>query len=310
MENPDKNNYKLSNFFISFFDNFGKMFITNLLFNIPLIIFGGIVILISYLMGYINIFIVFLLIPIMSPFFAGLTYVCKKLTIKQKIQPAKDFFKGVKENFKYFIVNGLIFYVVAVGLWITFNFYRDNLEQPIIIAALVFSIIFGLYFLFMEFLIPTMSVSVELKFIQILKNAVVLTLAGFINNLKTLISFMLVFSVIFTMFQLLGNPIINVIIIGLLVIILLPVFCTYIVTFNSYQTIEKYVINPYIKEHIAEKQQEQKENAVAEIDIDELSELAQGNPDEFVFLNGRMLKRSAIQKMLEKRLNTKTDSRE
>lgn len=302
MTNPDKNNYKLSIFFSNFFDNFGKMLISNILFNVPLIVFVGIIALISYFMGYLNIFICFLIIPVMSPFFAGLTYICKKLTIKQKINPARDFFKGIKENFVHFIINGVILYIVTLGLWLTFGFYRDNIEQPMIIAALVFSIIFGLYFLFMEFLIPTMAVSVELKFTELLKNAVVLAIAGFVNHIKTLISFLLVFSVIFTTLQLVGNPITGLIIIGLLIIVFLPVFCTYIVTFNSYQTIEKYVINPYIKEHIEEKKSEQNENAVAELDIDELRDLAQGNPDEFIFLNGRMLKRSIIREMLENRL--------
>lgn len=303
MSKPD-NNYKLADFFSCFFDNFGKMFTANLLFDIPLIVFAGVIALTSYILGHINIFVCFLLIPLISPFFFGLMYVCRKLTLKEKFSPAKDFFKGVRENFKYSVLNGMIVYIIVLGMWLAFSFYRDNLEQPLIIVSFVFSIILGIYFLFMEFLISTMIVSVELKFMEILKNSVVLTLAGFFGNIKTLISFMLVFSIIFTIFSLVGNLIVSIIIIALLVIILLPALCTYIITFNAYQTIEKYVIAPYNEEHAEENRQQQKESAVSEMNIDELCELAQGNPDEFIFLNGRMLKRSAIQKMVEKRSET------
>ena len=303
MANPDKTNYKLVNFFSSFFDNFGKMAVANLLFDIPLVIFGGIIALISYISGTINIFIVFLLIPIMSFVFPGIMYVCRKLTTKDKIRPTKDFFKGLKENLKYSAINGLILYIFALGIWLTFGFYRDNLDNPMIIAAFVISIIFALYFLFMEFLISSMIVTVDLKFIQIIKNSVVLTLAGFVNNIKTLVSLMLVFSVLMTIILMTGNLIVSIVIIGLFVLLFLPIFCAYIIMFNAYPTIDKYVITPYNKEHEAQEVEQKKENMVYETDIDELRELAQANPDEFVFLNGRMLKRSSIQKMLEKREN-------
>lgn len=291
---------RLQTFFANYFDNFGKIFTVNILISLPFLIFGGIITLISYFIGVINIFICFLLIPLMSPFFAGITYICKKVTLNQPFRPVKDFVKGIKDNWKYFLINSFILYAIMSGLWLTFSFYRNNLSNPAIIAAFVFSVIFTVYFMFMEFLIPVMTVSVELKFVEILKNSVVLALAGFINNLKTIISIMLVVSVIFTIFQLTNNIIAGLIITGILFITLLPTFCVYIVTFNSYQTVEKYVITPYAEAHISEKVKKEKEEAVSEIDMNELAELANGNPDEYVFVNGRMIKRSAIQKILDK----------
>lgn len=291
---------RLQTFFANYFDNFGKIFTVNILISLPFLIFGGIITLISYFIGVINIFICFLLIPLMSPFFAGITYICKKVTLNQPFRPVKDFVKGIKDNWKYFLINSFILYAIMSGLWLTFSFYRNNLSNPAIIAAFVFSVIFTVYFMFMEFLIPVMTVSVELKFVEILKNSVVLALAGFINNLKTIISIMLVISVIFTIFQLTNNIIAGLIITGILFITLLPTFCVYIVTFNSYQTVEKYVITPYAEAHISEKVKKEKEEAVSEIDMNELAELANGNPDEYVFVNGRMIKRSAIQKILDK----------
>lgn len=293
----DKNG--LAKFFSDFFDNFGKFFIANIFFDIPLLIFGGLIFLFSYLNSTINIFICFLLIPLMSPFFAGAFYICRKIAADQPINPVKDFFKGIKDNWKFFLINSVILYAIVSGLWVTFGFYRDNLDNPMIIAALVFSVIFTLYFAFMEFLIPVMAVSVELKFIEILKNSVVLALGGFLNNLKTTLSLMLVASVIFTLFQATNNIIIGIVITGILLIVILPIFCIYIITFNSYKTVEKFVIKPYAEEHAEETRQQEREEAVSELDEDELKKLANGNPDEFVFLNGRMLKRSAIQNMLK-----------
>lgn len=295
----DKNG--LAKFFSDYFENFGKFFIVNILFNVPLLIFGGFAFLLSYLTGTINIFICFLLIPLVSPFFAGAFYVCRKAANAQPINPVKDFFKGLKDNWKYFLINSFILYAILSGLWVTYGFYRDNLDNPMTIAALVFSVIFTLYFAFMEFLIPVMFVSVKLNFIEILKNSVVLALGGFVNNLKTTLSLMLVSSVIFTLIQFTGNIIIGLVITGILFIVILPLFCIYIITFNSYKTVEKFVIKPYAEEHAEETRQHEREEAVSELNEDELKKLADGNPDEFVFLNGRMLKRSAIQNMLNKK---------
>lgn len=303
MSQTENDQNGLAKFFSDYFGNFGKFFIVNILFIIPLLIFGGLALLVSYLTGSINIFIWFLLIPLMSPFCAGAFYICRKAATEQTVNPVKDFFKGIKSNWKYFLINSLILYAVVSGLWMTYSFYRDNLDNTMIIVAFVFSVIFTLYFAFMEFLIPVMSVSVELKFIEILKNSVVLALGGFVNNLKTTLSLMLVGSVIFTIIQLTGNIILGLIITGILLIVILPVFCIYIITFNTYKTVEKFVIKPYAEAHAEETKQQEKEDAVSEFDEDELKKLADGNPDEFVFLNGRMLKRSAIQKILENKKN-------
>ncbi len=295
-----KRKYKLSDFFIGFFENFGKMFIVNLLFDIPLIILVGAIMLISYFTGNFNIFVCFLLIPLLSPFFAGMMNVCRKLTTGESFKPIKDFVKGIKDNLCYFLINGGIIYIISIGAWTTFSFYRNNTENPIVILALISSSIVLIYFLFMEFLIPVMFVSVKIKLSDVIKNSVFLAVIGFFNNLKTLISFLFIFCILFIVCQYTANFLINTIIISFLVLTFLPVLCTYILTFNSYQTVEKYVIKPYEKENKEQKEMSKGNNNIPEIDIEELMELSNGDPDEFVFINGRMLKRSSIKKLLEK----------
>lgn len=149
--------------------NFKKLVLINLLLDIPLVIIAGIIALISYLLGGIYIFVVMLVIPLLAPFSAGVFYIVRNIAKGEKIKIAEQFKRGVKDNAFQFFIQGIIHYLVFTGFYVAFEFYRNDLSNPLIISALVASIIVALIYLFMTFNMGMMTVTVKLKSIDIFK---------------------------------------------------------------------------------------------------------------------------------------------
>ena len=298
MEKNKKRKYSLSDFFLGYFENIGKLTIVNVLFCLPIGLYLFILLLLNSA-SLVSIAVIFLIIPFMSPFFGGMFYVCSKVTRKEKISPFKDFFKGIKSNFLFSLLNSIIIYIIGFGLNITFSYYHTGLEGAMMIMLFVFSLLFLVFFISFENSFLTMMVTVDISLGELIRNSVLLVVGGFFGHIKTILSFSLIAIILYSVFVFAGtNTILIASIAALLTLIILPVLCSYIVVYNSYQTIEKQIITPY--EENARKEEEKKKADTVSFDRDELIDLAKGDPDEFIFVDGRMIKRRSVIKMLEK----------
>ena len=302
-----KRKYGLTDFLTSYMENIGKITLANLFYCIPLVIFLGAAMLIFQVTGEMNPLALSVIIPLMSPFAAGLMYICRKLTAKKTIQPYRDFVRGIKENWKFFTVNGIISYIVGLGLYIAFAFFRENLDKSYVILCIVLSALMGLFFLFMEFSLVTMAVSVELKVSELLKNSVMLIAGGILQHLKTLVTLLFIIAVVTSVLFMSNSWTIFFIVLGVITILFLPVLTAYICVYNEYQTVDKIVIQPYAEEK--KKTEMKKEIAENEksVTIEELEMLSKGDKDEYVSLRGSMVKRSTVIKMLETKKKMQND---
>ncbi len=291
--------YSLTDFFVGYFENVGKLTLANLMICVPMAFFGGIIYILS-LFGLLNIFSLFLFIPLISPFVGGLFYVCLKVVRGQKLSLFKDYIKGIKENALYFFLDSLIFYFVGIGMFITFSYYRTGIEGAAMFISFILSLIGLLFFICFQNNILTMSVSVKLKFSEIIKNSVVLVVTGLFGHFKTILSISLIAIILYTMNVVAGNAIVILIVGVISTLFLLPVLCTYIIVFNTYQAIEKQIVLPYQEE--TENAAVKKSNNFSEItpaEIKELRVLTKGPDDEYVSFRGRMLRRSTIRRLIE-----------
>jgi len=73
--------------------------------------------------------------------------------------------------------------------------------------------------------------------------------------------------------------------------------------YNSYQTVEKLVIKPYQQQESEKIQNRIDKENDEKLTIEELEPLAKGDPEEYVFLNGKTVKRKYILKMIDVRKN-------
>ena len=300
MSRKGKNKYSVSSFFGTYFENFGSVTLVNLFVMIPAAAFVGLMILAAGA-GFLNLYTALLFIPLLSPFQAGLFYSARRLTIEESLSPARDFFRGIRECWKSFLVNGILMYIIILGLAITFEFYRGGFGSPVIALSFGLSVIFSFFFFSFENSMLTMFVTVDLGFGNITKNSVVLFFAGFWNHLKTLLVYMFIAMTGFSVFMLSGNTILVTVLFAAGGI-LMPLLCAYIVVFNTYQTVEKVVIVHYNKasSQLRRADERAREAEKEAADLDEAAALAEGDPEEFVFLGGRMVKRKSVIRLLEK----------
>ena len=77
----------------------------------------------------------------------------------------------------------------------------------------------------------------------------------------------------------------------------------YIIIYNSYQTVDKYIIVPFSEEAKRARQKELDKQRDEELTIEDLESLAEGDPEEYVFLNGKTVKRKTVLRMIEVRKN-------
>ena len=303
MENTRNRNFTLSEFLGGYFENIGKITLTNLFFCIPLAFYVGIMFLINSI-GINNIFVSFLAIPFLSPFFAGLFYVSRRITIGEELHPVRDFIKGIKDNFLYFLINSAILYIIVIGLVITFSFYSMGISDSMMLTSFVMTLIFTVFFFFFENSLLSMAVTVDLKFMDIIKNSVLLVFKGIAGHIKTLLSFAFISIILYSVFMFAGNIYLAAAIMAIITLLFLPIMYSYVIVFNSYKTIKKYIIAPYIEQQKSQNKISKAVNRSNEdlyaADIEKLRSLSEGDENEFVFLNGKMIKRKTITDILKK----------
>jgi uncharacterized membrane protein YesL len=185
-----------------------------------------------------------LCLPIVTigPATAALTHVVRKFTVEQPIFVFAEFFGAFKKHFKRTIVLGLFTAIFASSFAINLlMFYADSLtDNPHPQAALLvaMNLVAGLVFFTMSTYIYPQIVCLELSFRSVIKNSLVLSMAGFKRNVVTIIVFTVVF-----LFMLLTLPV------SLFFLPLVPFAqLAFVSVFNAYPAILRYVVEPYYTE--------------------------------------------------------------
>lgn len=191
-------------------------------------------------------FIFCLPIVTIGPALAGMTRVLRKYSLDKNAFIFHDFWKGFSENWKQSLPVGLLDTLFAVSA-VTAMYVYPRMAQAaesggfIYTIFCVISVSFALTLFMMNFYIFPMIVSTELSFKNIIKNSFFLTCIALKKNFFTLISVAATAAVLFVMC-----------ITNVLSFLFIPfwaiTFIGFIVMFNSYPQIQKYVINPYYEE--------------------------------------------------------------
>ena len=167
---------------------------------------------------------------------AGAFYTAKKLVWQEGVSLASDFFKGIKENWKHALINGVIFGLVLFGLIIGGSFmliYADvhAVARGIAIGALiVLFLIFGM----VTVLNFTQGVYYENSFGVTLKNS--FSFLGLLNW-KVLVIYLLSTGVVVT----LGLFNFLTLVIGLLLFAVLNSVVIVLYTLISHSAFDKYI---------------------------------------------------------------------
>ncbi len=177
-------------------------------------------------------------IPIVTfgPATAAFSKILRNISQERPIFIFSDFWQAFKSNFKHSFLLGIIDVVLMVSLTYAIIFYGSlSIKSPAYLIVLMFVAMIVFTVVMMHFYIYFMMVSANLKLSEIIKNSLILAMSEAKINIITLLS---VAGSIFVFVMLYPY--------SFVIIPFLPLsFIGFIVAFNSYPIIRKYVIQPY-----------------------------------------------------------------
>lgn len=277
----------------------GSMIISNILFFVPTVLFIALFYGVSILLTKnVNIFILLMsVIPIM-PFYSGLCHIIVRAITNKKITPLKDYLFGIKDNLKNSLINGVVFYIVSVLIYTAINMYYGMAMEygGFFSVFLIMNIIIAVAALFFFLSVFVMTVSLELSAKVIYKNSILAIFGELKNNLFSLAGFIVLISILSLIVFMPINIYVNIIITVLLFMLVIPSFTTLIYFNLLYHSIVSAVgIKPI------EKPTEQISNEEQELLEKKLND--SNNDDEYIYYNGKMIKRGKLREILEKENN-------
>lgn len=182
---------------------------------------------------------------------AGLTNVTRNIARDKHSFGISDFFDTIRKNLKQSIAVGIINTVLAAlmlfGIWFYNESYLQT-QQTLSLAGLVITLMLFATFLMMNFYIYTLMITFDFKIKALYVNSLKFVLLNLWRNLLCgiiLIAVYAVYALIFLMF-----PYWSVLLIELLVAVLtLPAFRFLMIQFFTFDSVKKYIIDPYYKQH-------------------------------------------------------------
>ncbi|MCQ2513815.1 MAG: YesL family protein [Ruminococcus sp.] len=293
----------LTNFFNSLFSNFSKLLFTNILFAVPFAVCVGVFYLINHLSGLNTMFIQFLAVIPLFPFYAGITQVTSHMVRgENNVDVWNNFIGGIKENFLRFLVHGIVLYIAFVFSYFSISIY-SRLGGSFYVL-MVISIIIALLFLFAFFYLPAMTVTFDLSMKHIYKNSLLMTFGELKHNIIAtfglIVLALLCATVLFCCTTSMAIIIATIIFLAFFV----PSIGSFIINSAVYSEMYTMIINGKKKtEEIDRKIENRKQgkfydiepqkpfipDEFSEIDVDETKD-----GDEYIFYNGKMVKRSIL----------------
>lgn len=306
----EKTKLGIIRFFTGYFKNLGKLLFTNVLFSVPLLVFGFAFYFLNTLTGLNLSLIYFLPIIFVFPFFSGVTVITRDIVKgEEKIPVFKLFIRSFKENFFPFLIHGIVLYLAIFFSYSSIVLYWNLAmnQNGYFFTLFGITVVIAIVFLFMFFNIPTMTVSFELSLKDIYKNCFLMTFGELKNNFFSALGLFLLFIFCATVFFTATNGVVLIILTVLLVVFLVPSTASYIMNFYIYRGMESIIVNKTDKSYeIQQKIQREKmkksnsqiANEILNFSNLDLDENKDG--EEYLYFNGKMIKRRVLIEMKNK----------
>lgn len=298
-------------FFSRLFRGFPRLLLTNLIFAVPLGAFFGLFYLINELTGlHSNLFVLLTVIPVF-PFYAGVVQVTAQMSQSDDKFPVfSTFVSAVRDNFLPFLLHGVVLYLAVFFSYWSISLYAQlGKVQPMFYTLMVVSAIIGLFFLFLFFYLPAMTVTFDIKLRSVYKNSFLMTFGELKYNLLAFFGLFLLSAVCATFLIAAGGSRIAIIIVtAVLAFAVVPAVAAFIIHSAVYRRMYLMVVDnasqsaavdgkvsqkqKKLQELKKKEQQKELDEELKKFDLD-----AEGDDNEYVYFNGRMVKRGVIRRL-------------
>lgn len=176
----------------------------------------------------------------LAPFTAGLTLVTRNFVREEYTLIWQDFRQGVKENWKPFLLNGLLCGLFYIVLTVSVCYYGHLGQSRLFFhIPLWICLMLALALLFAQFYLPVMFITFDMTFRQAYKNALIFAVAGFGRNVLLAVVLAVLFLAAF-----LSLLTVNLAIFLPLYLFILFSFSSFLVNFTVWPVIDRYLIKP------------------------------------------------------------------
>ncbi len=298
--------------------NLGWMMLTNLIFAIPFL--GSVAV--AYVLCLYVLPVVPVTLPLAiifaSPFYAGVVSLSREFS--QGIKPDNMFRKylsAVKENGLKFLLGGFLLYLAYLVCYFSVSIYASLAALSWVFYILLFVVIvICIFFLFMFYAVPLMTVSFDLKLKDVYKNGALMTFGEVKQNFFATIGVAAYLAVALMPILVISymSSILPVATIKILLIVygavalgmLIPAPCAMIISNYLYPNMRSVIAGEDISEYnasaptpdIRPRGEAYEESTTSSPEID-LEELRKGDGEEYIFYQGKMIKRKVLIEKLE-----------
>lgn len=209
----------------------------------------------------------------------------------------EDLKKAFKDNFKQSLIISIFYYVAVWVVIIAARFYYSFSGNGIFYTiGLGVTIFVALAILVSGYYVYMMTVTLKLKIKELIKNSLIFTMLCFLRNV--LLTILLAAWVIFNAFLVYlaitsGNAFVYGIVICVFMVLTFGIMF-YTIAYFTFPPIKKYILDPYYEAHPLESSKSVTDKPNAD-DIDYNAHEEEKELPEFVYHNGKMVHRSALE---------------
>lgn len=177
-----------------------------------------------------------------GPATAAMTRVIRSFVIQKHTFVFRDFFKAFRANFKKAAIIGVLdmfIFASAIASLYVYPMMAQEMSNKLFYGAMIITLSLALVVIMMNFYIWPMLVATDLSLKDLIKDSFVLAFVGMKTNLLTFVICAVITAAMCVLALAYPSAF-------LMLIPLIPAaLICYIVTFNCYPLIQKYVIDPY-----------------------------------------------------------------
>ncbi|MBQ1517981.1 MAG: hypothetical protein IIZ46_07255 [Clostridia bacterium] len=297
-ENGFRKTMRTVDFFTVYFDNFKKLVLTNLLFVsflLPAVVY---ITAITFLTKGFSLLSAAACIIILNVGMGGVAQVCRYIYTKKDFNTVKTFFKGVLDNYKRCLLHGVILYLFFVFSYSSIVLYYSGTKtNGIFWVPLVITSLISLLMLFASYYANIMTVTIDISLKNIYRNCALFSFGELKNNLLATLALIFFAAVIFTVTIFFKNPLFIILSVLVLSVFIIPSTIQYILTFYVYDSMIN-ILDESRKNDNKNENEEIPRNSAVKVSSDEAEQISEAidddKNDEYIFHNGRMIKRSAV----------------
>lgn len=306
----ERKKFTFENLVSIYFRKFYKIIFTNLLFAVPTVAVGVILYFLTKPLGEIlSLIISMLTVVICYPLYAGVTLVTRNLGRGEDVKVLECFLGGIADNYKKFLVHSIILYfILTIGIF-SFTFYSRMAVAlgGIMYVLLITMILIALWLMFMFYYVPLMTVTFDLSLKNIYKNSALMAIGELKVNFVTLFSVLIFTAICATpLIFSAGNAVAVIVITAIMLIAVYPASYSLITGFFIQDTMMMMVTGrgdevhdiKSTEEKLAKLRNETKDD-LENIDIEKVK----NSREEYIFHNGKMIKRTTILEMMKEKEN-------